>query len=1054
MIMKRNNLFYVLFSCTVLFVIAQALATIPTSASGKNPATIQSSDFSGQAAQPAAVAATFTVNSSDDHNDGTCNAGDCTLREAINAANTNAGTDTIAFAIGSGAQTITPASALPAISGTVIINGTTQPGFSGVPLIEISGANVGEGISGLTINAANCTIRGLIINRFGAQGININSSGTTIAGNYIGTNAAGTAGGTGIGNAENGVLINSASNIIGGTTTADRNVISGNLGSGVVLLNVAATTNQVLGNFIGTGATGTSTVANLSDGVSIIAAPNNTIGGTTAGAGNVISGNSNGVHIIDASATGNVITGNFIGTNFNGTTDLGNQFAGIDIFEGANNTIGGNSTAARNIISGNGEGIRLNNAASGTLVQGNYIGLKGDGVTDLHNDFNGISITFSALNNMIGGTGTGEGNRIAFNGTNGVGIDSTATGNAIQGNSIFSNQRLGINLVAGTDPANGITPNDAGDGDSGANGLQNFPILTSATSMVGGSINIQGTLNSNANTSFRVEFFYSSSCDPAGNGEGQTFIGSANVTTNAGGNVSLNSTFAVAVPGGSALTATATRTSSPTNTSEFSPCLTLTAAADLTVTKTASPNPVVVGSNLTFTITATNNGPDAVTNAVVTDNLPSSVLFMSCNSTNGGVCGGTGNNRTITFPSLASGASATITIVAKVDCSLANNSTISNTASISSAVADPVPNNSSTSSTTVSHPATQISPMSASYGQAASGGSIAVTFPAGCGWTVVSNAPWIMITSSNLGSGNGTVTYTVAANDTGSSRMGTISVAGLTFTVNQSTSTCSYSLAASQISFNPSAATGSLGVTATAGCSWTALSKNSWIQVTSGSPGTGNGTFNYAVDANNTGSPRTGTINVEGQIFTIYQGITFLDVPLNHPFYNEIGKLSARGVTLGCGNGNFCPDAVVTRDQMAAFIMRARGEFNPPTPGSQRFADVPPNHPFYAFIDRMAELQITLGCGGGNYCPNNEVLREQMAAFLIRALHEPGYIPPTPGSQRFNDVLPNHPFYAHIEEMATRAITLGCSSNPPLYCPSNTVTRAQMAAFLVRAFNL
>jgi hypothetical protein len=134
--------------------------------------------------------------------------------------------------------------------------------------------------------------------------------------------------------------------------------------------------------------------------------------------------------------------------------------------------------------------------------------------------------------------------------------------------------------------------------------------------------------------------------------------------------------------------------------------------------------------------------------------------------------------------------------------------------------------------------------------------------------------------------------------------------------------------------------------------------------------------------------------------------------------------------------------------------MRARGEFTPPTPGSQRFLDVPPSHPFYAFIDRMAELQITLGCGGGNYCPNNVVLREQMAAFLIRALHEPGYIPPVPGSQRFNDVPPSHPFYAHIEEMATRAITLGCSGTPPLYCPGNVVTRAQMAAFMVRAFNL
>jgi hypothetical protein len=104
----------------------------------------------------------------------------------------------------------------------------------------------------------------------------------------------------------------------------------------------------------------------------------------------------------------------------------------------------------------------------------------------------------------------------------------------------------------------------------------------------------------------------------------------------------------------------------------------------------------------------------------------------------------------------------------------------------------------------------------------------------------------------------------------------------------------------------------------------------------------------------------------------------------------------------------------------------------------------------------MAALQITAGCSTTPplYCPSNGVLREQMAAFIIRALHDPGYVPPVPGSQRFNDVPPMNPFYGFIEEMAVRGITAGCSASPPLYCPSSTVTRAQMAAFLVKAFNL
>jgi hypothetical protein len=137
---------------------------------------------------------------------------------------------------------------------------------------------------------------------------------------------------------------------------------------------------------------------------------------------------------------------------------------------------------------------------------------------------------------------------------------------------------------------------------------------------------------------------------------------------------------------------------------------------------------------------------------------------------------------------------------------------------------------------------------------------------------------------------------------------------------------------------------------------------------------------------------------------------------------------------------------------MAAFIIRALGDFNPPPPAQQRFLDVPPQNPFYAFIEQMAIRQITLGCGGGNYCPGDPVLRDQMAAFIIRALHPPGYIPPQPAQQRFLDVPPGNPFYAHIEEMAVRQITLGCGGGN--YCPTLAVTRGQMAAFLVRAFNL
>jgi hypothetical protein len=238
------------------------------------------------------------------------------------------------------------------------------------------------------------------------------------------------------------------------------------------------------------------------------------------------------------------------------------------------------------------------------------------------------------------------------------------------------------------------------------------------------------------------------------------------------------------------------------------------------------------------------------------------------------------------------------------------------------------------------------------------------------------------------------------------------------------------------------------------GCSWNAISHNDWITITSGSSGTGNANVGYSVAANDTGDTRSGTITAGAHTFTVFQGMDFPDVPPGNPFYDDIGKLSARGVTLGCGSGFYCPDDPVTREQMAAFILRATGEFNPPTPMTQRFTDVPPQNVFYNFIDRLAELQITLGCTPDHtqYCPHDPVLREQMSAFILRGLGE--FDPPTPGSQRFTDVPPSNVFYNFIDRLAVLQITLGCTPDHTLYCPADPVTRAQMAAFLVRAFDL
>jgi subtilisin family serine protease len=252
-------------------------------------------------------------------------------------------------------------------------------------------------------------------------------------------------------------------------------------------------------------------------------------------------------------------------------------------------------------------------------------------------------------------------------------------------------------------------------------------------------------------------------------------------------------------------------------------------------------------------------------------------------------------------------------------------------------------------------------------------------------------------------------------------------------------------------SYPATAAVGSVNVSAAAGCNWTATSEDpGFITITSGGSGSGPGTVSFSISENPAAIARTGTLTIAGQTFTVLQGAAFSDVPQGHPFYTEIGKLSARGVTLGCGGSNYCPEQVVSREQMAAFIIRGIGEFNPPAPSFQRFADVPLTNPFAAFIEELAVRQITLGCGVSNYCPTQTVTREQMAAFIIRGLGE--FNPPLPPFQRFLDVPPANPFYRFIDRMAVLQITLGCGGGN--YCPTQSVTRAQMAAFLVRAFNL
>ncbi|MEA2736661.1 MAG: hypothetical protein QOE14_3112 [Humisphaera sp.] len=317
-------------------------------------------------------------------------AGAGSLRQAILDANAHAGADTVKFAIGSGAKTINLAKGLPVLGDQLTLDATSQPGYAGKPLVTLNGAAAGAAIDGLKITGSGVQVRGLAINRFSGSGILVLGTGSNrITNCYIGTDSAGSSASA---NAAHGILLQSPNNTVGGTTAADRNVISGNGSSGVFVYTNAATGNTIRGNYIGTDASGAMKIANAKNGVQINGAASNVIGGITAGERNVISGNArDGVIIVNAGSKLNVVVGNFIGTDATGTKALGNGWYGIEISQ-PENVVGGATAGAGNIVSANGYGgiVLYQATASGNRVQGNFIGTDVTGTKDLGNIGRGV----------------------------------------------------------------------------------------------------------------------------------------------------------------------------------------------------------------------------------------------------------------------------------------------------------------------------------------------------------------------------------------------------------------------------------------------------------------------------------------------------------------------------------------------------------------------------------------------------------------------------------------------------------------------------------------
>jgi hypothetical protein len=516
------------------------------------------------------------------------------LRQAILNADQTTPSSRITFAIpGNGTQTIQPLSALPQITSPVVLDGTSQPGYNGTPLIVLSGANAGSNVSGLVITAGNSTVKGLVINQFSSDGIDLTThGGDVIEGDYIGTDATGT---TAAGNGGSGVVVvTGTNNTIGGTTAAARNIISGNDGSGIIL--TGGTQGDVIqGNYVGTNVTGTAPLANAGDGIFLVnIATNNTIGGTAAGAGNLVSGNrGNGIEIngYGGPTSGNVIQGNLVGTDATGQIALGNALVGVAVdLSASNNLIGGTAAGAGNVISGNGGfGVRIvDNNTSGNVVQGNLIGTNLGGTAALGNRSDGIAVQVGSPTspNVIGGTAPGARNVISANAGNGIGLYGSASlvqgdyiGTNAAGTAALGNSGDGVfvssagNTIGGTSAGQAnIIAYNTGDGVnvSGSQSVGN-PIRGNSIYANGGlGINLAGTGNNNqaspamiaaaldsatqvnnlpagetefkatftgrANTTYQLDIYDNQATFSPNGGQGQTYLGTVTIITDSNGN--------------------------------------------------------------------------------------------------------------------------------------------------------------------------------------------------------------------------------------------------------------------------------------------------------------------------------------------------------------------------------------------------------------------------------------------------------------------------------------------------------------------------------------
>jgi CSLREA domain-containing protein len=937
---------------------------------------------------PAAVsAATFTVTTTADlpdllPGDGLCvtAAASCSLRAAIEEANTTAAPDTIAFAVpGPGVHTFQTAT-LPAMTQPVVVDGFTQPGAQ--PNTNATGGlNADlriELTGGLRFQTAGATVRGIVSNG-GTLDFEAGpgAGGVIVEGCYVGTDATGTV-------ARNGGSVGVAVDVpggpirIGGSAAHQRNVIAGSGGATCVAIVCGSSPcpagSIVAGNLIGTNAAGTAALVSAV-GVTAELAGGLRVGGMAPNEGNLVSGVGMGI-VIPRTPSGHppvAIQGNRIGVDASGTQAIPNGF-GISVgyqcstipdCMGGSATIGG-AGAAANLVAHNQRGLSIQGGI--VTINGNRISQNDTGIYMLRVG-PGLTTVDIAANEIRDNASYAAWVRrsnyseITFSGNvitgNGGGIlvepDTLPTGTVrFVSNSIHDNVSLGIDLNANAIPGgDGVTPNDPMDADFGPNDLQNHPSLATACVSAGGAT-VSGTLHTIPSSTATIELFRNSSCDPLGHGEGEFPAGMTGVTADAAGNASFSLLAAGALPG-EFITATATNADG--RTSEFSRCLRVVAPPFALPIS----GPQGVCSGVPFALDAASG---AASYQWLRDGVP--------------IPGATGAR--YPRPSAGPADAGTYTVQATICGSSVTSPP--HPLSVVTCALTPVRLDVDRFGNGIFEPQETTARIEPRYRNDA-GSPLAVTGTASLG-------------------GAAGATYALPYPD---ADYGSVSPGQVTDCFGASGLCYIAEIAGTRpqthwdASFIETLSTGDparhwllhLGATFTdvppSDTFYRFVETLTHHSVTGGctewtfcpvAPTTREQMAVFVLIAREGAGYRPPDCNPSTPLFA--------DVPASSPFCRWIEELARRNVVSGCGGGSYCPTAAVSREQMSVFVLATKEApgYTPPAcvAGAETFADVPASSGFCPWIEELARRGVVAGCGNGNYCPAAAITRGEMSVFL------------------------------------------------------------------------